>query len=230
VLRNQTELQKQQIEVLEKKSLLLSDQLKHQPAPAAPANPLDQNSQEALERIRARSELEQKQLEVLEGQSLFTMYCVQCHNARALAERPFANYETVAAHMRVRANLSGQGIRETPRVLPPVARCAFASPAGRGLAEAAHLLTTDRGAAGAIARCPSRCPRAAAARACRSASRGCRADLTAASAGAGAGAATGRIRGPAVAATPAPASRLGFGTLVALMPGLVLAGTPVRSG
>jgi hypothetical protein len=36
------------------------------------------------------------------------MYCNQCHNARALAERPFFNYENVAAHMRVRANLTGE--------------------------------------------------------------------------------------------------------------------------
>jgi hypothetical protein len=35
------------------------------------------------------------------------MYCNQCHNARALAERPFANYQNVAAHMRVRAQLTG---------------------------------------------------------------------------------------------------------------------------
>ncbi len=35
------------------------------------------------------------------------MYCNQCHNARALAERPFLNYENVMAHMRVRANLTG---------------------------------------------------------------------------------------------------------------------------
>ena len=43
----------------------------------------------------------------LTGGEVFTMYCNQCHNARALAERPFANYENVAAHMRVRAQLTG---------------------------------------------------------------------------------------------------------------------------
>ena len=36
------------------------------------------------------------------------MYCNQCHNARALGERPFANYQNVVAHMRVRANLTGE--------------------------------------------------------------------------------------------------------------------------
>jgi hypothetical protein len=41
------------------------------------------------------------------GGEVFTMYCSQCHNARALAERPFASYENAAAHMRVRANLTG---------------------------------------------------------------------------------------------------------------------------
>jgi hypothetical protein len=36
------------------------------------------------------------------------MYCSYCHNAPALAERPFSNYQNVAAHMRVRANLTGK--------------------------------------------------------------------------------------------------------------------------
>ncbi len=36
------------------------------------------------------------------------MYCNQCHNARNLGERPFFNYETIAQHMRVRANLTGE--------------------------------------------------------------------------------------------------------------------------
>jgi len=43
----------------------------------------------------------------LNGGEVFSMYCNQCHNARALAERPFLNYENVMAHMRVRANLTG---------------------------------------------------------------------------------------------------------------------------
>ena len=44
----------------------------------------------------------------LTGGEVFAMYCNQCHNARALGERPFANYQNVAAHMRVRANLTGE--------------------------------------------------------------------------------------------------------------------------
>src|SRR5438874_1160875 len=40
----------------------------------------------------------------LEGSHVFDMYCAGCHNARALAERPFSNYQNVAQHMRVRAN------------------------------------------------------------------------------------------------------------------------------
>jgi hypothetical protein len=44
----------------------------------------------------------------LTGGEVFSMYCNQCHNARALAERPFSNYQNVAAHMRVRANLTGK--------------------------------------------------------------------------------------------------------------------------
>jgi hypothetical protein len=44
----------------------------------------------------------------LTGGEVFSMYCNQCHNARALGERPFANYQNVAAHMRVRANFTGK--------------------------------------------------------------------------------------------------------------------------
>ncbi len=44
----------------------------------------------------------------LTGGHIFAMYCGMCHNARALAERPFANYQNVAAHMRVRASLTGK--------------------------------------------------------------------------------------------------------------------------
>jgi hypothetical protein len=44
----------------------------------------------------------------LTGGEVFSMYCNQCHNARTLAERPFSNYQNVAAHMRVRANLTGK--------------------------------------------------------------------------------------------------------------------------
>src|SRR5438552_3540395 len=44
----------------------------------------------------------------LTGGQVFTMYCSYCHNAPALAERPFSNYQNVAAHMRVRANLTGK--------------------------------------------------------------------------------------------------------------------------
>jgi hypothetical protein len=44
----------------------------------------------------------------LTGGEVFSMYCNQCHNARALGERSFASYQNVAAHMRVRANLTGK--------------------------------------------------------------------------------------------------------------------------
>ncbi len=44
----------------------------------------------------------------LTGGHIFDMYCSYCHNARALGERPFSNYKSVAAHMRVRANLTGE--------------------------------------------------------------------------------------------------------------------------
>jgi len=44
----------------------------------------------------------------LTGGHIFEMYCGACHNARALAERPFSNYQNVAQHMRVRADLTGE--------------------------------------------------------------------------------------------------------------------------
>jgi hypothetical protein len=44
----------------------------------------------------------------LTGGQVFDMYCGYCHNAPALSERPFANFRNVAAHMRVRANLTGK--------------------------------------------------------------------------------------------------------------------------
>jgi hypothetical protein len=44
----------------------------------------------------------------LTGGQVFTMYCSYCHNVPSLAERPFSNYQNVAAHMRVRANLTGK--------------------------------------------------------------------------------------------------------------------------
>jgi hypothetical protein len=44
----------------------------------------------------------------LTGGQVFTMYCSYCHNAPSLAERPFSSYQNVAAHMRVRANLTGK--------------------------------------------------------------------------------------------------------------------------
>jgi hypothetical protein len=44
----------------------------------------------------------------LTGGQIFAMYCNYCHNPPSLAERNFANFRNVAAHMRVRANLTGK--------------------------------------------------------------------------------------------------------------------------
>src|SRR5260370_20039560 len=44
----------------------------------------------------------------LTGGQVFAMYCNYCHNAPNLSERPFAQFRNVAAHMRVRANLTGK--------------------------------------------------------------------------------------------------------------------------
>ena len=58
----------------------------------------------------------------LTGGEVFAMYCNQCHNARALAERPFANYQNVAAHMRVRAQFTGEEYEKLLEFLRPLAR------------------------------------------------------------------------------------------------------------
>jgi cytochrome c5 len=44
----------------------------------------------------------------LTGGHVFEMYCSSCHNARSLAERPFASYQNAAGHMRVVVNLTGK--------------------------------------------------------------------------------------------------------------------------
>ena len=44
----------------------------------------------------------------LTGGKVFSMYCSYCHNAPTLAERPFSSFQNVAAHMKVRANLTGK--------------------------------------------------------------------------------------------------------------------------
>jgi hypothetical protein len=44
----------------------------------------------------------------LTGGQIFAMYCSYCHNAPNLSERSFAQFRNVAAHMRVRANLTGK--------------------------------------------------------------------------------------------------------------------------
>ncbi len=44
----------------------------------------------------------------LTGGQIFTMYCNYCHNSPALSERSYSQFRNVAAHMRVRANLTGK--------------------------------------------------------------------------------------------------------------------------
>jgi hypothetical protein len=78
----------------------------------------------------------------LTGGEIFSMYCSYCHNAPSLAERPFSNFQNVAAHMRVRANLTGKEYAKlveflrrwndipppTPPVEPPPKRFYFSQP------------------------------------------------------------------------------------------------------
>lgn len=72
--------------------------------------PVDVSESPAPLRFRVRKGEETSgnfQDEVTGGQ-LFTMYCGFCHNARAIGERPFSNYQNVLAHMRVRALMTGE--------------------------------------------------------------------------------------------------------------------------
>jgi hypothetical protein len=78
----------------------------------------------------------------LTGGQVFTMYCSYCHNAPNLGERNFANFRNVAAHMRVRANLTGKEYAKlmeflrrwndvpppTPPVEPSPKRMTFSQP------------------------------------------------------------------------------------------------------
>jgi mono/diheme cytochrome c family protein len=80
--------------------------------------------------------------DVTHGGQLFKLYCGACHNARALAERPFANYEVAIAHMREQAYLTGKEYRQiihflrrwddvgppTPDVEPSPRRLVFSQP------------------------------------------------------------------------------------------------------
>jgi hypothetical protein len=87
-----------------------------------------------------------------EGGRLFSYYCGSCHNARALAERPFSNYHVVVTHMRDPAYLTGKEYRQiimflrrwhdvgppTPAGAPSPKRFVFSQPIAelRGDAEA----------------------------------------------------------------------------------------------
>ena len=69
--------------------------LPHRPAPLRGPSPDQEGAATSYE-------------DSLTGGQVFDMYCRQCHNPRPIAERPFANFKNVAAHMRVRANLTGK--------------------------------------------------------------------------------------------------------------------------
>jgi hypothetical protein len=78
----------------------------------------------------------------LTGGKVFAMYCGYCHNAPSLAERPYSQFRNVAAHMRVRANLTGKEYAKlmeflrrwndvpppTPAVTPGPPRLTFSQP------------------------------------------------------------------------------------------------------
>ncbi len=78
----------------------------------------------------------------LTGGQVFDMYCSYCHNAPSLAERPYSQFRNVAAHMRVRANLTGKEYAKlmeflrrwndvpppTPPLAPAPSRLIFSQP------------------------------------------------------------------------------------------------------
>jgi hypothetical protein len=72
--------------------------LSHDPGPAPLRMPAPEKDGESCKSYE----------DSLTGGQVFTMYCSYCHNAPTLAERPFSNFQNVAAHMRVRANLTGK--------------------------------------------------------------------------------------------------------------------------
>jgi hypothetical protein len=69
--------------------------------------PIDLSKGPAPLRVPTAEQEAESYEDSLTGGEVFAMYCNQCHNARALGERPFSNYQNVAAHMRVRSNLTG---------------------------------------------------------------------------------------------------------------------------
>jgi len=74
----------------------------------------------------------------LEGGHIFEMYCGACHNVRSLAERPFSNYQNVAVHMRVRANLTG---KEYAKLVAWMRRWADVPPPNSPVEPSAKVLT-----------------------------------------------------------------------------------------
>jgi hypothetical protein len=77
-------------------------------APGCQHTPIDLSEGPAQLRMPRPGQEPETYEDSLTGGEVFAMYCNQCHNARALGERPFSNYQNVAAHMRVRINLTGK--------------------------------------------------------------------------------------------------------------------------
>jgi hypothetical protein len=90
------------------------------------------------------------------GGQVFKMYCGTCHNARALGERPFSNYEVAATHMRKQAYLTGKEYRQlifflrrwhdvgppTPDIEPSPKRFIYSQPISELRKEAANTDTS----------------------------------------------------------------------------------------
>ena len=80
----------------------------------------------------------------LTGGKVFSMYCNQCHNARALGERPFANYQNMAATSHSPGQLHRGRVREAHGIPAPLARCPATDPARRTISQAADPPPADR--------------------------------------------------------------------------------------
>ena len=103
-------------------------------------------------RLKKGEELSGKWEDEVTGGQLFSMYCGYCHNARAIGERPFSNYQNVAGSHASPGPDDRRGAGQDRGLLPPLARRSAGERADRAVAQAADLLAADsrapRGVAG----------------------------------------------------------------------------------
>ena len=94
-------------------------------------------------RLKKGEELSGRWEDEVTGGQLFSMYCGYCHNARAIGERPFSNYQNVVAHMRVRALMTGEEQAKIEAFFRRMHDVPPASAPIEAIAQAADLLPAD---------------------------------------------------------------------------------------